>query len=1218
MKKLHIYYIILSLLGIYAVAGCTFLEDVSGYGSVPEENLINPYCIIENSTARNYASGTLGTKSLINQTTSVDTILCNFLRIEEHEADVFSQNNNYTTNWGDANISEGTIATVPNNLTNNLRSVSLYPELPYNSEANKVSRMVGWYPRTNTLPEDSEGETVNIQFSSFEDTYIADNEYIGVRFTALDGSKDIMVSDLRDGSLTDPYDSENFFTFKHYLSAIRVYAKAERSSQDISLWGEINEVIIMRQPTSCVIALPQEPSNSNVEKSFGEIREWGNENAKFPIQKGYMFGEKDTGAPNNTVAEEYPISLQGNSIEKYLGYSLIKPGEDLRIQVHTNAGIYDVNVPKDYNSSEIFQPGYIYDIHLDFKTDGTIFAFLENEGDKKYFDLTKGDTYTTDSDIDGEGNQTTVELYNYKYANCYIIESEPSGNEEYDGFCFDATVVGNGESGILSTGAQTFYPTNAHISPYTADILWETSPRLITQVELLFGHVRFKVAKEGNNYKKGNAVIAVYDSEKNILWSWHIWITDTPKDITYKEGNTSITIMDRNLGATFGDVPTTDALALESYGLYYQWGRKDPSMGPPEWNYSPINMITAPYYDYSSDKKTAAEVVRFAAPTLKDAVENPMYLIMPTAQTQTYYFNWLYEKIDFLWGYSISTGNTHKTIYDPCPYGYRVSGGEIADLFAYATEISTTGSFDVSSEYGQKVSVPKETGSSEKSEFFFPYTGFKGVDRGLNSLVSSWKYVGEKGDYQSSVVSRYTGDQEYYMHRARTYISKATNWDELNVGSYTGRQIQDHTNRRTAAPVRCVLDENHNRVRAFITPDIRTISGQNSVVRLTMFAESFNSKIASAKLSIAYHLKNQDGSEGEHKEYVIEEWDKDSNTDPTNAKLWQPGVFEFQFNNLKEVTDGNATANTIDIEQTTGNFRFILHVKSEDNINRISSTTITKAANYIGFGNWDNNNEVYVGEPITREFNLYGSSTPTKVEMIPVRNNGSGDYSIGESIDITEQYRSLQSSEYNIDRIYSTSDLLSYSNKGWNGVYFKVTYANGEVTEYKTEGFVKWFKVYGIAANQANSITDAGNKIYMIKHYNHGYLYDNGTNLNNTSNYSYTNFFRLVPDNSNYKVQNLQSADYATVSSVNFSMQLTITEKSANSATSFTFSPNNSNLYNIFNYPNYYRYSWRMQNKNADVSLERSNDNYVWQLYEVSKESWTSGENPPDIMSIGL
>ncbi|MCD8276166.1 MAG: hypothetical protein LUC96_14505 [Alistipes sp.] len=51
---------------------------------------------------------------------------------------------------------------------------------------------------------------------------------------------------------------------------------------------------------------------------------------------------------------------------------------------------------------------------------------------------------------------------------------------------------------------------------------------------------------------KGNALIAVKDQQGRIMWSWHIWCTDTPADQVYmtnKYGN-SYTFMDRSLGAT--------------------------------------------------------------------------------------------------------------------------------------------------------------------------------------------------------------------------------------------------------------------------------------------------------------------------------------------------------------------------------------------------------------------------------------------------------------------------------------------------------------------------------------------------------------------------------------------------------------------------------------------------------------------------------------------
>ncbi|MDO4735841.1 MAG: hypothetical protein Q4B21_02365, partial [Bacteroidia bacterium] len=693
---------------ILILAGCDKMEDHYTFEDVVgREGIINPYCVVENSIAENYSSGKMGTKSLINQYSNPDTILCNFLRVD---GDVFSEDDNFTTNWAEAYLAEGSIATIPDNSPDMLRSITLMPKQPYYSEnKDKVSRMVGWYPRVCELPENDQNQEAVSQFKDFSSSIVVnttgENKYIGVKFTGLDGSKDIMVTDVRDGSYNKPFAVNNFFTFKHYLSAVKIYAKAENSSQDVSMWGQIEKVVILNQPTSCIVALPQEPYSDGVSTGFGEVVEWGAEAAELPIVTSSVFGDNNPDLPGNDAAQEYPITLDGNSVEKYLGYCLIRPNAMLILQIYTTAGIYNVGIESNYGGDEIFKSGYIYNVHLDFKTDGTITAFLENSGNERYLDLTKGEEYQIDSDGDGDIDSDDATLYKYKYSNCYIVKSNPVGSTEdpvYDGFCFDATIVGNGEDGIISIGAQSLYPTSAHISPKSAYVLWETTPNLVYQVELVYGYVRFKVAKNldsnGNfvSYKEGNAVIAVYDSEQNILWSWHIWITDTPNDISYTEGSTKITILDRNLGATAAKWSGSDVSSgapLETYGLYYQWGRKDPSMGPPTWDYSPINMTTAPYYDYSSEIYNSAEVVRESAPTLKDAVENPMYLLMPTAQTQTYYYNWLYEKIDFLWGYEASTGNTHKTIYDPCPYGYRVSGGEMGDLIAYATSLSSTGSY---------------------------------------------------------------------------------------------------------------------------------------------------------------------------------------------------------------------------------------------------------------------------------------------------------------------------------------------------------------------------------------------------------------------------------------------------------------------------------------------------------------------------------------------
>lgn len=1190
MKRIY-FYILFALVGFSFVAGCNKMEEDFFVPESDDARLISPYCLFDNNKTSDYSSGRLSTKALINQSTYVDTILCNFLRIEENENSSFAgtySDVSFTTNWSAAYLSEGSISTVPNSQTGYLRSIALHPEQPYNTtNPSRKSRMVGWYPRTTDVPQTAQGTDVSIQFYNFSNgAFSFEDSKIGVKFTGLDGSKDVMVSDVRDGSYSQPFSSlpgkKNIFTFKHYLSAVRIYAKAERSSQDIGMWGEIENVIIMRQPTSCIVELPQEPADVNSKTGFSESVIWGEENAKFPIQKTHLFGEHDTGNPENIVAEEYPIKLDGHSTEKYLGYSLVQPNCTLRVQIHTNAGIYDVEIPPTYNSAEIFKPGCIYDLHLDFKTDGTIFTFLEKEGSEKYFDLTKGVPYRIDSDGDGDEDSQDDVLYVNKYANCYVIYSDPDGTEQdtggsvaaYDGFCFDASVVGNGESGIISTGAQSLYPTNAHIKPVTADILWETSPRLVTQVELLYDHIRFKVAKNGDGtFKEGNAVLAAYDKDKKILWSWHIWITDKPSDFSYTEVSTTISIMDRNLGATRGPVPDdgNDTQALETYGLYYQWGRKDPSMGPPSWDYSPINMTTAPFYDYSSDMRTSAEVMRFAQPTLQDAVENPMYLIMPTAQTQTYYFNWLYQKIDFLWGYSVTSGNTHKTIYDPCPYGYRVSGGELADLFTYATT-SSSSSIE-RKDYGQNIKI------SDKN-IFFPYSGFKGVDRGLNSLVSSWRYVGNKGDYQSAIVSRYTDDEEYYMHRSRVYISKDRTWTELNVGQYTGYQIEDHTNRRTAAPVRCVKDENHNRISAFLTPDKYTISNSNGVINFKLFAESFIGKISSARLVLGYHLKQ---NVGVHKDTVLAVWNN------INNKQWSVPEFKYEFSDHFMEEDGKS--GKIDITTTTGEFRFILYVKTEDNVNKMSSTTIKLADNSVDLEPWRDDEEKYfVGEPVLQQFRIYGDSRPVKVEMI-VNNNESS------SVNITSNLSVINGSEYTYDYYCSTSGLV-FNTVGTHNVHFKVTFESGE--EITTES--KDIIVSGISINQLSSVSSISpEKYYVIQ--NSGtsrYVYDGGTNISTSQAVTFNNLFRFEEIRSGvYKISSVATSDYVHAPS---NYTLNMTEKSLSAATEFTV-VKNSNYFNIYlTSRSGAKYHWRQQNNNSNISLNSSanNDNARWIIYEVT------------------
>lgn len=138
----------------------------------------------------------------------------------------------------------------------------------------------------------------------------------------------------------------------------------------------------------------------------------------------------------------------------------------------------------------------------------------------------------------------------------------------------------------------------------------------------------------------GNAVVAMTNSNGDILWSWHIWATayEPEQDINYRHNNGFI-FMDRNLGAS--DNQTNQ----NSYGLYYQWGRKDPFIGE--------IATTAPW---------TIEGIP-ATDNLEESIKHPTIFYT----TETYPFDWLGTNQDnSLWD------TERKSIYDPCPFGWRV------------------------------------------------------------------------------------------------------------------------------------------------------------------------------------------------------------------------------------------------------------------------------------------------------------------------------------------------------------------------------------------------------------------------------------------------------------------------------------------------------------------------------------------------------------------
>ena len=216
-------------------------------------------------------------------------------------------------------------------------------------------------------------------------------------------------------------------------------------------------------------------------------------------------------------------------------------------------------------------------------------------------------------------------------ANCYIVTA--SGSYRFP------TVKGNSTIPVGSVAS--------------VRILWESlgtaaapAPmELISAAGYADGYAYIEVPSA---FKEGNAVVAAYDGSDRILWSWHIWLTDDViEDITY--ANNAGVMMDRNLGAL-----TAEVNSIGAFGLYYQWGRKDPFLGAASIK-EHIYAAATRHFKVTVNNESASNV--------DFTVANPHKYILGNSGG-----DWMATKDNSLWASS-------KTMYDPCPAGWRVPDG---------------------------------------------------------------------------------------------------------------------------------------------------------------------------------------------------------------------------------------------------------------------------------------------------------------------------------------------------------------------------------------------------------------------------------------------------------------------------------------------------------------------------------------------------------------
>ena len=278
-------------------------------------------------------------------------------------------------------------------------------------------------------------------------------------------------------------------------------------------------------------------------------------------------------------------------------------------------------------------------------------------------------------------------------ANSYIVSK--AGD-----YKFKATHKGNSTSSTVGT-------------INSAVVLWEsfgtsTAPSegdLVKNVDYSDGYITFTATA-----KEGNAVIAAKDASNKILWLWHIWLTDKPAEHEY--ANSAGTVMDRNLGATCATPADVGAL-----GLLYQWGRKDPFLGS--------SAISG--FDVAKSTIIWPERVESSAETgtIAYAVTHPTTFISNADK---------YSNRDWYYTEDKTTDNTRwtesenaKSVYDPCPAGWRVPDGGTDGIW------NTAGFDDPTFDETNK----GKTFSNNGIEIWYPAAGYLAYDNVLSSAGTS-------------------------------------------------------------------------------------------------------------------------------------------------------------------------------------------------------------------------------------------------------------------------------------------------------------------------------------------------------------------------------------------------------------------------------------------------------------------------------------------------
>lgn len=262
------------------------------------------------------------------------------------------------------------------------------------------------------------------------------------------------------------------------------------------------------------------------------------------------------------------------------------------------------------------------------------------------------------SKVDFQGNKMKTR----ESANCYIVK-KPG---KYKIPLVYGNAIKNGENNVLAYTNFSDYHDNPIESPWIssdkiarAKVIWEDKSVIrIENLKFSLGKLYLKFNIKGISKYAGNAVIGIFDEAANCIWSWHIWYYPGPLEklrIGYHEKVKKKLPKHYNIGVLSAPLGYD---GYEEY-LYYQWGRKDPFKGH----------YFKKRWQLISDEKIITTCIQNPDTVISD-LSHSFYNLWDSAAPKSINRNGINS-------YFGSTRRSVKTIYDPCPCGFKVPGEDI-------------------------------------------------------------------------------------------------------------------------------------------------------------------------------------------------------------------------------------------------------------------------------------------------------------------------------------------------------------------------------------------------------------------------------------------------------------------------------------------------------------------------------------------------------------